>query len=116
MGGVVAPHLLLCPLPLHGNGVVSPVVSLRAQHTHARLVLLAEELQQPLVLWTHSVLHVGHGLHQLVLGEAGGVGIQVLLAVRAQAHQAGLDCFGPPFSQADIAEDLLPEKRGWGRG
>ncbi len=88
-----------------------PVVRLGAEHAHARLILLTEQLQEPLVLRTHPVLHVRNGLHQLVLGEPGGMRFQVLLAVGGQAHQAGFDRSWPAFSQANIAEDLLPGRR-----
>lgn len=84
------------------------MVRLRAEHAHAGLVPLAEELQEPLVLGTHPVLHVGHGLYQLVHGEPAHVRPQVLLAVGGEAHQAGLDRLGPALPQANVAEDLLP--------
>lgn len=74
-------HLFLCPFSLHRDGVVRPVVRLGAEDAHAHLILLTEELQEPLVLRTHPVLHVGNGLHQLVLSEAGRVTFQMLLAV-----------------------------------
>lgn len=102
-------HLLLSPFSLHGDGVMCPVVCLCAEDTHTGLVFLAEELQQPLVLGTHPVLHVGHRFHQLVLGEPGGVRLEVLVAVRGQAHEAGFDGFGAALAQANIAEDFLPQ-------
>lgn len=57
------------------------VVRLGAQHTHTHLVLLTEELQEPLVLRTHSIFQVSHRLNQLVLSEAGVVVLHVFLAV-----------------------------------
>lgn len=59
-----------------------PVVHLSAQHTHNGLILLTEQLQQPLVLLTHTVLKVLHRFDQLVFGEAGSVRLQMLLTVR----------------------------------
>ena len=104
-------HLFLHPLPLHGDGVVRPVVRLGAEHAHACLILLAEQLQEPLVLRAHPVRHVGDGLDQLVLGEPGRVRLEVLLAVGGQTHEAGFERFGPAVPQADIAEHLLPGQR-----
>lgn len=86
---------------------MSPVVRLGAQNAHAHLILLAEELQQPLVLGTHPVLHVGHRLHELVLGEACRVRLEVLLAVGRQTNQAGLEGSGSALAQTHITEDLL---------
>ena len=92
-----------------------PVVRLGAEHAHARLILLAEQLQEPLVLRAHPVRHVGDGLNQLVLGEPGRVRLQVLLAVGRQTHQAGFERFGSSVPQADITEHLLPGQK-WERG
>ena len=104
-------HLFVGPLSFHGDSVVCPVVRLGAEHAHAGLILLAEQLQEPLVLWAHPVRHVCYRLHQLVLGEPGGVRLEVLLAVGRQAHQAGLDCLWPAFPEANVTEDLLPGRR-----
>lgn len=109
-------HLFLCPFSLHGDGVVRPVVRLRAEHAHTGLIPLTEQLQEPFVLRTHPVLHVGNGLYQLVLGEPGGMRRQVLLAVGSETHEAGFDRFWPAVPQADITEDFLPGRRREGRG
>lgn len=101
-------HLFLAPLSLHRDGVVCPVVRLSAEHTHTHLILFAEQLQEPFMLWTHPVLHVCNGLHYLVLGEPGRVRLQVLLAVRRQTHEAGFDRFGPALPKAHITKDFLP--------
>lgn len=92
------------------------MVCLSTEHTHTSLILLTEQLQEPFVLRTHPVLHVGYGLYQLVLGEPGGMRFQMLLAVGSQTHKAGFDRFWPAVPQADITEDLLPGRRRGGRG
>lgn len=85
-------HLPLPTLPLHGDSGVALVLALRAQHAHARVVAPAEELQEPPVAPAHPPLQHRHGLHQLVGPEGGNpqVRLQVTVAVRGQAGQAGL--------------------------
>lgn len=46
----------------------------------------------------HPILHIGHWLHQLVLGEPRRVGLEMLLAVRCQANQTGFNSLGSTFS------------------
>ena len=104
-------YLFLHPFPLHGDGVVRPVVGFGAEDAHTDLVLLTEELQEPLVLRTHPVLHVGDGLYQLVLGEPGRMSLQVLLAVGGETHEAGFDGFWSAVAQANITEYLLPSRK-----
>lgn len=91
-------HLLLRPFSLHRNGIMRPVVGLSAEDAHAGLIFLTEELQETLVLGTHPVLHVGHRLYQLVLGEPGSVGFEMLITVRRQTHKAGFDGFWAAFA------------------
>lgn len=85
-------HLLLLTLSLHGDSVVATVVSLGAQDTHTSLVAPAEQLQEPLVLFTHPVLQHRHRFYQLVnlQGWDSQVRLQVTLTVRSQTHKAGL--------------------------
>lgn len=86
-------HLFLSPFSLHRDRVVSPVVRLSAEDAHTRLIFLAEQLQEPFVLRTHSVLHVCDGFDQLVLGEPGGVRFEMLLTEGGQTHEAGFNSF-----------------------
>lgn len=64
-----------------------------AQHTDAHLVSAAIELQPFLMLRADLAVQVADFIHQLVSleGSVLMVGLQVLLAVRGQAHEAGLD-------------------------
>lgn len=90
-------HLFLGPFSLHRDGVVRPVVGLGAEDTHTGLIFLTEQLQESFVLRAHSVLHVGHRFHQLVLGEPGGVRFEMLLAVGGETHEARFDSFRSPL-------------------
>lgn len=90
------PHLLLLTLSLHWDGVMTAVVRLCAQHTHTPLVAPAEQLQEPLVPFTHPVLQHCYRFNQLVNLQGGNsqVWLQVTLTIWGQTHKAGLQGLG----------------------
>jgi len=85
-------HLPLPALVLHADRPVTSVPRLGAEAAHGLLLVAAEHLQQPVVLPAQPGLQVGGRLDQPVDHQGGDppVGLQVGLAVRRQAHQAGL--------------------------
>lgn len=66
-----------------------------AQHTDAHLVSPAEQLQTLLMLRTDLSVQVADLVHQLVPFKSGRLkmGLEMLVAIGGQAHQAGLDGF-----------------------
>ena len=101
-------YLLLSPLLLGRHHVVALVLLDGAQNADAHLVRLAEELQALLMLGADLPVQVADLVHQLVPLEGGRlvVGLQVLVAVRRQAHEARLDCL-VLLAHADVAAHVL---------
>lgn len=115
-------YLLLRSLLLGRDHVVTFVFLHRAQHANAHLVGAAEQLQTLLMLRADLSVQVTDLIHQLVPLEGGRlvVGLEMLLAVGGQTHEAGLDGF-VPLANADVAADVLGSRvvviggRRWGR-
>lgn len=80
----------------------------RAQHADTHLVGAAEQLQALLMLRADLPVQVTDFVHQLVPLEGGRlvVGLEVLLAVGSQTHEAALDGF-VLFAHADVAADVM---------
>lgn len=80
----------------------------RTQHTDTHLVGATEQLQALLMLGTDLSVQVADFVHQFVPLESGRlvVGLEMLLAVGRQAHQAGLDGF-VLLAHADITAHVL---------
>lgn len=80
----------------------------RAQYADTHLVSAAEQLQALLMLWADLPVQVTDFVHQLVPLEGGRlvVGLEMLLAVGGQTHEAALDCF-VLLAHADVAADVL---------
>lgn len=101
-------YLLLRSLLLRRHHVVTFVFLHRAQHADAHLVGAAEQLQAFLMLRADLPVQVTDFVHQLVPLEGGGlvVGLEVLLAVGGQTHEAALDGF-VLLAYADVAADVV---------
>lgn len=101
-------HLFLGPLLLSGHHVVTFMFFHGAEHANAHLVCPTKQLQTLLVLGADLPVQVTDFVHQLVPFEGGRfiVGLQVLLAVGGQAHQAGLDGL-VLLPDADVAAYVL---------
>ena len=86
-------YLHVCSLLLGRHHVVTLVFLDRAQHADAHLVGAAVQLQPLLMLRADLPVQVPDLVHQLVPLEGGVlvVGLQVLVAIGRQAHEAGLD-------------------------
>lgn len=80
----------------------------RTQHTDTHLIGAAEQLQAFLMLWADLPVQVADLINQFVPFESGRLKVRfkMLLAVRGQAHQAGLDGF-VLLANADVAADIL---------
>lgn len=78
-----------------------------ADSTDTHLVGTAKELQALLVLWTDLPVQVPQLIHQFVPLEGSRfvVGLQVFLAVRGQAVEAGLDSF-ELLSRAEVTRHV----------
>lgn len=79
-----------------------------AEHTDAHLVSPAEQLQAFLMLGTDLSVQVADLVHQLVPFKSGRLkmGLEMLVAVGGQAHQAGLDGF-VLLADADVTAYVL---------
>lgn len=101
-------YLLLRSLLLRRHHVVTFVFLHRAQHADAHLVGAAEQLQAFLMLRADLPVQVTDFVHQLVPLEGGRlvVGLEVLLAVGGQTHEAALDGF-VLLAHADVAADVV---------
>lgn len=101
-------YLFLCSLLLGRDHVVAFVFLHRTQHANAHLVGAAEQLQTLLMLRADLPVQVTDLVHQLVPLEGGRliVGLEMLLAVGGQTHEAGLDGF-VFLANADVTADVL---------
>lgn len=101
-------YLFLCSLLLCRDHVVAFVFLHCAQHTNAHLVGATEELQAFLMLRTDLPVQVTNFIDQLVPLEGGRliVGLEMLLAIGGQTHEAGFDGF-VLLANADVAADIL---------
>ncbi|TNN39439.1 hypothetical protein EYF80_050384 [Liparis tanakae] len=111
------PELRLPGVPLRGGGrrVVAPVVVHGAQVADALAVGAAEDLHHLVVARAHVLLQPRRGVDQRVLLQRRHVVVrlQVPLAVRRQAHQAGLE--GLQFGAgAEIAGHVSGSRRAAG--
>lgn len=88
-------YLLLCPLLLSRYHVMTLVLLHCAQHTDTHLIGATEQLQTLLMLGTDLSVQVANFIHQLVPFKGGRliVGLEMLLAVGGQTHEAGLNGF-----------------------
>lgn len=100
-------YLFFRPLGSSGDNVVVSVLVHHAQDTHRRLVSATVRLQQLVVLSADLLSHLSRCFHQLVLhhGWVLIVRLEVSLAVRRQAHQAGLLGLLPPRG-AEVAQNV----------
>lgn len=106
--GGTQPLLLICPLLLSRHHVVTFVFFHCTQHTDTHLIGATEQLQTLLMLGTDLSVQVADFIHQLVSFKSVGlvVGLEMLLAVGRQTHQAGLDGL-VLLSNADVATYIL---------
>lgn len=100
-------HLFLGPLGPSRNDVVVFVLIHHTQNAHRRLVSATKGLQQLVVLGAELLSHLACSFDQLVLhqGRILVVRLEMGLAVRRQAHQAGLLGLLPPRG-AEITENI----------
>lgn len=80
----------------------------RAEYTYTHLVSATEQLQTLLMLGTNLSVQVAYFIHQLVPFKSDRliVGLEMLLAVGGQTHQAGLDSF-VLLANADVTAYIL---------
>lgn len=104
---VFTTHLFLSPLSSSRHDVVVFVFIHHAQDAHRCLIGATKSLQQLVMLCTELLPHLTRGVDQLVLhqGRVVIVSLDMGVAVRCQAHQAGLLSLLLPCC-AEVAQDV----------